>query len=410
MRILAIMPANDSVRFEKGSLFKGNGFFRIPNVEVAKLYAIGSQLIYMDERVEEVDFEREADGVLIYTEFGTEIRLREIALSFRRRRKPVIFFGPLASLLPERVKEWADSVVIGDITLVWEEVEKDIEEHRLKPYYHAPREPRYIAPRMERVGKKGLYKNFQPITAIIGCFCNEDLRKFCPYWLYYRRSIRRRDIKRVIEEVDRLPLRRTFLMDDDIASYPEYYLNLFKKLSYHNKEWVVQASKRIFSYPKLIKALNKGGVRVVYIKEGWLEDLGRDNLYKRQKEVQLLHSNRLLVGARIRIDRPLDFLKFYDCLYRLRVDFVEIKTLKLFEDETHRSSVAEIITLPEKFLVEDLSTGILWVKNKFYSLSSILIRGAEILPQVGLYNTIFYFFKYNFSYRQNFLEDIPYPP
>lgn len=410
MTILAIMPADDPVRFKRGSLFKGNGFFRIPNVEIARLYSIGSEPIYMDERVEEVDFEREADGVLIYTEFGVETRLREIALAFKRRERPVIFFGPLATLLPERVKEWADSVVIGDISLIWKEIEKDIKEHRLKPYYYAPKEPRYIAPKIDRVEKKGLYKNFQPVTAIIGCFCNESLRRFCPYWLYYRENIKIRDIKEVIEEVDRLPFRRTFLTDDDIASYPKYYLTLFKKLSYHNKEWVVQASERIFLYPRLIRALNKGGVRVVYIKEGWLGNLGEDNLYKKQKEVQLLHSNRLLVGARIKIDRPLNFLKFYEYLYRLRVDFIEIKALKLFENGTHRFSGVDIITLPEELLVGDPSIGILWVKNKFYSLDSILIKGAEILPQVGLYNTIFYFFKYSFSYRQNFLEDIPYPP
>lgn len=412
MKVLTIVPADEFARFEKDSLFKGNGFWRLPNIEIAKLLAIERDLeiVYIDERVEVTDFDIEAEGILIYTEFGTENRVREIASSFHRRGKLIIFFGPLSTSLGKKMKGWGDSIIIGDITLIWKDLKEDLLKSRLKAWYYAPKEPEYITPRMSAVGKKGLYKEFQPITAIIGCSCKKDSRGFCPYWLYYGENKRVRDIKEVIKEVNELPFRRTVLADDDIAFYPEYYSHLFERLSYSHKEWVVQASKRIFSYPELIKTLTSAGVRAIYIKEGWLTDLGERRLYKRQKEVQLLHSNRLLVGARIGVKKSLDFLEFYDWLYGLKLDFIEIRNLKSFEDRTHRFSVADIISPSEDFIPQDPAAGILWVKNRFYSLSSILLRGIEILPQVGLYNIIFYFLKYNLTYRQNFLEDIPYPP
>ena len=59
---------------------------------------------------------------------------------------------------------------------------------------------------------------------------------------------------------------------------------------------------------------------------------------------------------------------------------------------------------------KDLYAQMEWLRDRFYSWDSILTRNVVVSPQLGVYNTIFFYLIPNLSFRNNFLEKVGYPP
>lgn len=430
MKVLAISLAPEPQRFEKGLPPKGSQLLRWPNIEIDRIGSIidpRDQLIYLDEQVAELNLDEPADAVLLYADFFGEPHLVEVASALRRRGRRVICFGPLASTRPDSLRRWADAVVKGDITSIWPQIRADLDLNRLKPCYSAPKRPHYHPLNPEVWSSKpGFFKKFQAIQTVLGCRCPEEMRRFCLQALYYGSRVYKRPIPEVVGEVVSLPFRTVLILDDDIASYPDYSLTLFKWFEGLHHEFVVQASGAIFEHPELLAQLTKAGVRVVYMNGAWLDlrRLIQDSSYltERKREVQLLHAQRILVGARLMQPSdglPLDFSRLYQCLYRLELDLLEVYSLPPLEakppsstipSKSGRFSIKRFFLLPREGSGIQPPTGFLWLKGRFYSLDSIALRSLRSLPKVGMYSMIFYLLRSNLAYRQNFLEGIPYPP
>ena len=82
-----------------------------------------------DENFEKLEFE-DADLVGI-TAFTSSInRAYEIAQIYRKHKIKVVMGGIHASMCPDEVLQFADSVVIGEAEGIWETVIKDFENNR----------------------------------------------------------------------------------------------------------------------------------------------------------------------------------------------------------------------------------------------------------------------------------------
>src|SRR5512142_2946589 len=71
------------------------------------------------ETIEEVPFDTDASIIGMGGMGHAAVRSRDLALEFRNLGKTVIMGGPMASLAPEIVKQFMDSVVIGDAEELW---------------------------------------------------------------------------------------------------------------------------------------------------------------------------------------------------------------------------------------------------------------------------------------------------
>ena len=109
MKILLISPHTNVKRnfFTK---------FSYPSLTLQQIAAITPRehtIDIVDERYENINFDKTYDLVGISCLTYNSLRGYEIADIYRKRGIPVVFGGYHASLLPEEAKQHADSVVIG---------------------------------------------------------------------------------------------------------------------------------------------------------------------------------------------------------------------------------------------------------------------------------------------------------
>jgi len=429
VKILIVAPSDDGRRFKRDLPPVGSQFLRRPNYEILRLAGLivfPDESVYVDERVEEVDLENRSDLVLLYADLGFESRVSELAGAYQRRGQRVIVFGPLATIISETLSPKVDSVVVGDISNIWPEIRIDFLTGRLKKIYPADRTPRYTLPAWEKGRTIGFDNRFQAIQAVLGCFCPEPLKPICPQFLYYGDKTHIRPLPEVIGEIVALPAKQVFLLDDDVSRNPDYYNRLFSQVWSFRKKWFVQAGPAIFNSPALLRLLPKAGIHSIFLNEDWFTG---DEVYeacknravflKKHRQIQLLHSLKMLVGARILLihrEEPVDFRTISGFLSRLGIDILELKVFAPVSKTLKSGSVGDRFTIhgimlwPEIFSPSQFPSGFVWLKDQFYSLNSIFGRALRALPKIGIYNTFQFFFMTNLAYRQNYLEGISYPP
>lgn len=417
MKILGVKVCEDSCRFIKGFPPKGAFFFIRPNIEFARLASVLSpddEFTCIDERIEEFDPNLVAsegyDLVLLYCDFGDETRAQKITSELKLRNQKSAVFGPLPSFWKE-IPNWTDIVIKGNILSVFNDLQNGFN----KKVYEGKKEPVYYPAQSLLFTNKRFLLNirFQAIQAVLGCFCPEKLKPFCPHYLYFGQRIKKRDLKEVIGEIVSLPYKHIHLLDDDLANFPDYYREFFSWVWDYRKYWTANTSPKIFDNPNLIRLLRKSGIKVLFLNEDWL-NLREFNIREKRRQVKYLQSNKMLVGTRAALflnpEETVDFDKIFLRIRRLDLDFLELRVFSNYE--THLNSEKRGVAEPLKtrYHPEILPTQPQWLKNRFYSLSSILNRIVRRPRRVGFYTTLVYLLPQNLAYRQNFLEGIPYPP
>jgi hypothetical protein len=248
----------------------------------------------------------------------------------------------------------------------------------------------------------------QVIQFVRGCFCPEPVKPLCPEHLYYGDNTLMRTPEEIVGEVITLPGKRIHLLDEDVAAFPDYYYDVFRRLWNYRRQWVVNASDRLFEHPRLIRVLAKAGTKVVYLNETFL--LGRVEravtdhqmvrwLYRRVKSLQ---ANKMLVGARLAMpespDEPVNYERIAAVLRQIDLDFVEIRFL------SRDGGLAPVAYRPMVTTCEPA-----WVKNQFYSIEAIADRLVRRPRRVGFFTTAVYLLPYSTAYRQSYLEGLPRP-
>jgi len=407
--ILAVVLADDSQRFNRGYPPKGARLFLQPNIEVMRLAALlqpDDYLRYLDERVEPT--ERPERGLcLVHVGLGQDDRARELLHNWSGSRCTPVIFGPQVTAWREAAPAWCSPRVVGDITDIWSRLRTDAESGQLQPLYVTSGHPGYVAPRQIKVNME-MDSGRQTTQFVRGCFCPEPVKPLCSEHLYYGNDTLMRPLDEVIGEVIALPRKRIHLLDDDVAAVPDYYTEVFSRLRDYHRQWVVNASDRLFDQPRLIRLLSKAGTRVIYLNESFL--LGRlhratgnhqlvHRLYRRVKSLQ---ANKMLVGARLVMpvepSMPTDYDKIASVLRQIDLDFIEPRFLR------PDGSLARVVYRPMVTTTEPA-----WLKNRFYSMETITDRIIRRPRRVGVFTTAVYLLPYSAAYRQSFLEGLPWP-
>ncbi len=424
MKFLALALASDNERFIHGFPPKGANLFKQPNLEINRLVNLISnrdELVYLDERVDPLEFENNFDTAFIFTNFGQEKRATEIVLQLSEMSKRSILFGPLPTFWHDHLPDWVDSLVTGSILNAYPEIREDLSHNRLKKRYISNVKPTYV-PENSIANEKNICFNnhIQSLQAVLGCFCLPQIKPYCSQGLYYGNNVLKRNLVEVIGEVLSLPFKNITLLDEDIASFPEYYHEFFSSVWNYKKHWKVQASRKIFEFPSLIRLMAKSGVKQVFLTEDWFPSLNSEiyqldnKKFRTQlKQVKMLHSERMLVGAKLCLlyneANKFDFNNAFKVIDHLNLDFLEIKLYQPIQPDKNISSYA--IEPIQKYYYPMLPpTNPIWLKNRFYALGHIIYRICTRPLTIGLYNTLFYLIPYSLAYRQNYLEGISYPP
>ena len=237
----------------------------LPAATLAGLTPADVDVRFYDDRMEEIPFDEPTDLVAISVETYTARRAYQIASEFRKRRVPVVMGGFHASLCPEEVGRYAESVVVGEAELLWPEVVDDARHGRLRPQYRAAGRTPLDGLRPDRTIFRG--KRYLPVGLVeAGRGCHFQC-EFCAVQTVFEATQTRRPIDDILEEIRALRHEKNlfFFVDDNITSNLRQAKEFFRALIPLNVRWVSQASINAAHDEEFLDLLVRSGCQGVLI-------------------------------------------------------------------------------------------------------------------------------------------------
>ncbi|MEO0124631.1 MAG: hypothetical protein ABIL69_11590 [candidate division WOR-3 bacterium] len=435
MKILFYYPVSSAKRFEPLIAIKGSAFFRRPNYDAMRLAYLSKNcdFYYFDERTEEKP-EITPDIIVFPIPLTLAYYTQTLAQKYHEIGVKTVAYGVYPSLFLAEAKKYFDVVVRGDITAVWEKILNDYKNNEIADVYEAGEARVSFRTYREYEKKYGLTPIISQLRTSYGCFCSNEFKDYCFESVIYKKD-QFWDPKEVYYEVSRLQRKMIYLMDDDFLHNLDYACEILRECWRLKKMWIFQTKGSFFKYPRFMNFLKEHGVRIIYLKEDWLGNNLSNDIYRREftkqkeYEVNMIHGSRMTVGAKIMLGFEgenakffRDFLKF---LFNIKLDFVEIAVrTPLPFTETYKKlekskRVNKDLSLYDRWMpvvrLEGIAQNELYnwlelLRDSFYSWETILRRLILVAPQLGFYNTMFFYLIPNLSYRDNFLEKVGYPP
>ena len=184
------------------------------------------KITIVDELYQKINFNRKYDLVGITTLTPSANRAYEIADEFRRKGVKVVIGGNHPTILPHEAKEHADGVVVGEAEETWPQLLKDMEENRLKPFYHQTRPvdlDKTPKPRRNIINRTFIAAGVQ---ASRGCphKCKYCFYSNSPFGNIYRK----RPVEQIVEEIKSIPQKLIIFHDASFTIDIDYKKNFSK--------------------------------------------------------------------------------------------------------------------------------------------------------------------------------------
>ncbi|MEO0131024.1 MAG: radical SAM protein [candidate division WOR-3 bacterium] len=411
MKLLLVVPAMED---EKERRLKGKAF-RMPQISLGILASLTPEdveVCYVDENLEDINYECGADLVGITVMTATAPRAYKIAQNFKQVGTKVIFGGIHPSILPQEALRYGDCVVVGEAEYVWREVIEDFKRNELKPIYYGKRVDSrdIISPKREVFKNKGYYFT-SILQATRGCPYDCD---FCSVSLFFGRSFRNREIKDIIKEIEEIKHPLIGFLDDNLMGNKRFAKKLFYELIPLKIRWLGQASLTIADDLELLRLAKKSGCSGLFIGIESISESGLKEVNKRyQKAKDLLEKIKRIQEEGILIegsfifgldsDTPDVFDETLDFVFKSKMALASFGILTPYPGTKLQKRLMEenrIITYdwrlydcghavfkPKNMTIERLQEGLDYCWYKFYSYKNIFKRVFSLgyrFPLLGL--------------------------
>ena len=238
--------------------------FAIPPLSLMILASVdvpGVRQEFCDLRFDRLPLDRHWDLVGIGVQTGAARPAFELAAQFRARGTKVVLGGPYVTIFPERCREHADTLVIGEADDLWKPLLEDLRDGRLKQEYRQEAFPDLTHDRP--VGKSmldiGSYFTTNVVQTTRGCPFSCD---FCSVHVMNGHKLRHRPVDAVVREVERFvekDSRIFFFLDDTVNADEAYAGELFSRLSPLGIRWVGQSTTALGENPALLETFARSG-------------------------------------------------------------------------------------------------------------------------------------------------------
>jgi radical SAM superfamily enzyme YgiQ (UPF0313 family) len=394
----------------------------------------------IDEDLQPVPFDRLGPNDLVgITAKTLQIdRALWIAQRAQARGAKVVVGGTHATLAPDEVAQWADSIAVGEAYRTWPRMIADLDSNSLEPRYvdtewanldHLPA----LSERVLRQVNENRYYWTPYLEITRGCPRNCT---FCTAIRVSGRVMRLRPVEQVVEEIQRRRIKRFFLTDDNFGLnfrlYPEYMEELFKalrKLPLHG--WTCQAEQMVADYPDLLKLAKEAHLDKFFIgfesanpdNRRELGGKAKGNVERYRQVIKSIHDAGIgVVGLFVfgfDGDPPGIFQSTYDFMRTSELDGISITILTPYVGTPQRDKWRDenrllpnvpwslydtnhVTYVPAQMTPEQLAQGYDWLAHKLYGWRGIARRGLRHLSRQPIRDwprKAFSSFSTDFGYR-----------
>lgn len=268
-------------------LFRPIKYSLFPPLGLATLAAFlpdDADVTIEDEHVERLDLDDEADLVVIQAYITSARRSYELADHYRRHGVHVAIGGLHPTSLPEEAARHADTVFIGPGEDTWPQFLADYAAGRPAARYDSTVRTLHGLPRIRRdLIKRRLYLVPNSIVVSRGCphacdFCYKDA------FFEGGRSFYTQTVDDALAEIDRLPGRHLYFLDDHLFGNPRFARELFAGMAGMDRLWQAAGTVKSVLQPRLLEAAVASGLRSLFV---GFETISPANLVEHDKRQNL---------------------------------------------------------------------------------------------------------------------------
>ncbi|HXB90902.1 MAG TPA: radical SAM protein [Puia sp.] len=402
MKIKMILPALTEA---KSPFWRPIKYSLFPPLGLATLAAYcdpEDEIDLQDEHVEELYLDDEPELVVIQVYITNAFRAYALADSYRARGAYICLGGLHVSSLPEEAMQHADSIFIGPGEDTFPQFLCDFRNKRAqKVYRNQERELTGIPPIRRDLIKRSRYLVPNSIVVSRGCPHHCD---FCYKDAFFEggRSFYTQQVDEALAEIQRLPGRHLYFLDDHLLGHQRFAAALFEGMKGMGR--VFQGASTIDAVLRgnLIEAAAEAGMRSVFV---GFETLSRNNLIQSNKRqnigkdyeeaIRRLHSLGIMINGSfvfgLDADDPDVFKRTVDwavknslttCTFHILTPYPGTRLFRDMEAAgriLHRNwdqyDTRQVVYRTAGLNAGELKRGYDWAYQSFYSWQNIL-RGS----------------------------------
>src|SRR5437867_3447395 len=238
-----------------------------------------------DEHVETLDLDDEPTLVVIQVYITSAYRAYAIADHYRHQGAYVVLGGLHATSLPDEAAHHADTIFLGPGEDTWPVFLADFRAGRPAPRYESRyRTLEHLPPIRRDLIRRNLYLVPNSIVVSRGCPHACD---FCYKEAFFAggKSFYTQTVDAALAEIDRLPGRHLYFLDDHLFGNARFAASLFDGMRGMRRLWQAASTVQAVLRPGLLEKAAAAGVRSLFI---GFETLSQESL-REQGKVQNLH-------------------------------------------------------------------------------------------------------------------------
>ena len=319
MRVKLVLPALTEA---KSPFFRPIKYSLFPPLGLATLAGYldpDDEVSLQDEHVEDLVLDDEPDLVGIEVYVTSARRVYALADLYRARGAHVVLGGLHVTSLPDEAARHADSIVVGPAEEAWPRLLADLRKGRPQRVYRsAARTLAGLPPVRRDLIRRELYLVPNSLVVSRGCphscaFCYKD------GFFSGGRSFYVQPVEDALAEIERLPGRHLYFLDDHLFGHPAFAAALFEGMRGMGRLWQAAATVDAVLRPGLLEKAVACGLRSLFVgfetlgAEGLRAQGKRQNLGKDYGEaVRRLHDLGVMVNASFVFGLDEDDLSVFD--------------------------------------------------------------------------------------------------
>ncbi|HEX7973795.1 MAG TPA: radical SAM protein [Anaerolineales bacterium] len=280
MRVHLILPALTEANSPFWRPIKYSLFPPLGLATLAGYLDDADEVTLQDEHVEKLDLEEVPELVVIQVYITSAYRAYELADDYRRRGAYVCLGGLHVTSLPAEAAAHADTIFIGPGEDTWPAFLADYRRGQPKQVYRSEVRTLLGAPRIRRdLIRRNLYLVPNSIVVSRGCPHACD---FCYKEAFYRggKSFYTQAVDDALAEIDRLPGRHLYFLDDHLFGNPRFAASLFDGIQGMGRLWQAAGTVKSVFTPGLLEKAAASGLRSLFV---GFETLSSKNLAGQRK-------------------------------------------------------------------------------------------------------------------------------